>query len=306
MHIVLAGDQRMISGMELVIFSTMKYNRDVRWHIFTMDCEVDHKDICQIHVYKRIPQETLDWFNFMIKFMDAGSELTVHDCIEPYHDYLENSVNAYTSFSPYAGLRLVSDVVLEGISNCLYLDSDVIVQADLGWMYSQYTQMDCDYAAYVTPGACEGWGEMISGVVVFNLDRIRRSGFLERARNNYNRFQYQYPDQTAMAKAGDPEKLPETYDYIDDHKMAPYKPAILHFTNANKCKIYTVPEGEFYRYYPEHLHLKEGMDVLREVYQNYEHCMSPDLKHDYRQLKCLCHTQRELAEKEAAEKASKE
>lgn len=271
MNIVIAGDISMVPGMEVVIYSVMKHNRNVHWHILTMDCEVDHKEESTIRVYKAVPRDVIDFLNFMIHYMDPYSKLTVHDTLQPYKDHLENSVNACTGFSPYAGLRLLLDMLLPEEHAALYLDCDTLCQKDLGWMYAMYSNQDTDYCAYVTPDACEQWGEMVSGVVMFNLDHIRYSGFLERARHNYNHYPYQYPDQTAMAQAADPYKMDETYQYIDDIKLCPYTPAIVHFTNQNKFKIYNTQPGLFYRYYPEFKWIKDGLDLVHSIFDNYNH-----------------------------------
>lgn len=77
---------------------------------------------------------------------------------------------------------------------------------------------------------------------------------------------YRYPDQMALRDAGDPEPLEETYNYMQDHKLAPYKPVVLHFSNGNRYKLYTTAPGSFYRYYPEHKYIKDGLDIIRSAH----------------------------------------
>jgi len=264
LHILTSGDRRVLPGLEALLYSTMLHNQDVTWHLLTMDVQVDHGDGTGVGYYG-ITEEDAVWLRKIVKFMDSRSELIRYDVRDAYEQYLAESVNRETCFTPYAALRLLADKVLN-VDRCFYLDADIIVQGDLRPPYEQYGRADSDYAAYTLPDACDGFGEMVSSVLVFNLDRIRRSGFLERARRYYNKNVYRYPDQMALRDAGDPQPLSETYNYMRDHKLAAYKPVVLHFSNENRCKLYTVPPGEFYRYYPEHKYIKDGLDTIRSAH----------------------------------------
>lgn len=264
LHIVIAGDRRVLPGLEAVVFSAMRHNTDVVWHLFTMDVQVDHADSTGTGYYG-ITEEDAAWLRKIVTFMDHRSDFIRHDVRADYDARLAESVNRETGFTPYTSLRLLADKVLD-VDRCLYLDADVIVQGDLRPPYERYGRADCDYAAYTLPGACDGFGEMIAAVLVFNLAHIRRSGFLDRARRYYNQNLYRYPDQMALRDAGDPQPLEETYNYMQNHKLAPYKPVVLHFSNGNRYKLYTTAPGSFYRYYPEHKYIKDGLDIIRSAH----------------------------------------
>lgn len=244
--IVLAGDSSVYRGIELLP-------------------EPDGR----IRTYVGIGHEQIEFLQYLVRFMSPNAELIAHDCKQVYEDHLKDAINWDTGFSPYAAFRLCLDMVLpQEIYHCLYLDADVIVQDRLGLMYQYYIDKeDFDYAAYTLPQACDGFGELISGVVFFNLGHIRWSGFLNRARMNYRRKQYPYPDQGALADAGTAPPMLETFNYMEGIKDAHYKPAIVHFTNREHSKIYSGTPGDFYRYYPEYLYLKDGIDLIRECYE---------------------------------------
>ena len=40
LHIATAGNDTVLPGVEMLIYSAMKYNKHVVWHILTMDCDV--------------------------------------------------------------------------------------------------------------------------------------------------------------------------------------------------------------------------------------------------------------------------
>lgn len=280
MNIALAGDRNVLSGIELVIYSTMKYNKNIHWYILTMDTIVHNDQTGETHHYHGITDEfTQKWIAWLVNFMDYNSTVTFIDCEGLYQEHLAHSVNRFTAFTPYAALRLLADFIVPynpqqpnpDDNLLLYLDADVIVQRNIEDMYYHTLQWDEDYAAYSLPDACDGFGELISAVILFNLRHLRYSGLLNRARRNYNGKLYPYPDQGALADAGTPVPLHETYNYMLDHKKCTYKPHILHFSNVNYTKIYnaSVPEGEFWHYYPEHQYLKDGLDIAKETFYNY-------------------------------------
>ena len=270
MNIVMAGDAYVLSGIELVIYSAMLHNKNINWYILTMSVEVDDEATSTVTGYCAISEESQNWLKFMVHFMDKNSTITFIDTRELYDEFLSNSVNRTTSFTPYAALRLLIDMALPDLNRCLYLDADTIVQGSLQEMYDRYTKIHSEYAAYVVPSAKEGFGEMISAVLVMNLDRMRETHFLDRARYFYNTVKSVFPDQAAISLVAEPVKLEETYGYLEDHRKCPYKPIILHFTNVN-YKIYSYDNrGEWYRMYPEHLYLKNGIDMVFEIYSIYK------------------------------------
>ncbi len=280
MNIALAGDRNVMSGIELVIYSTMLHNKNIHWYILTMDVDVVNEHTGQVSRFHGLTdQYSQEWLKFLVHFMDYNSDVTFVDCLEMYNEHLAQSVNRFTGFTPYAALRLMADLFMpfdpEHPSRdddlLLYLDADVIVQKNIESMYYNTLTWDDDFAAYTLPDACDGFGEMISAVVLYNVRHIRYSGFLNTARRNYNMKQYPYPDQGALSDAGKPVPLDETYNYMHDHHKATYKPHILHFSNVNYTKIYnrSIGEGKFWAYYPEHQYLKDGLDEVKEVFHNY-------------------------------------
>lgn len=274
MDIVLAGNDFVIPGMELVIYSTMYYAKvPIRWHILTVgnDLEVVDENRNSVMCYRGIPDHVIDWFQYMVRFMGHKSELIKYQCNDLYYKYLDHSINRHTTFTPFTAFRLLIDKLLpEEITHCLYLDADVIVQDRLDFMYRYYIEKgNFNYAGYTIPEACYGYGEMIAGVLFLNIKYGKTSGFFDRARMNYCRKLYQFPDQGAITDASDPIPLHETFNYCNDIKKATYRPHIVHFTNDNYMKIYDAghQQGQFYRYYPEYLYLKKGIDKIRECYE---------------------------------------
>lgn len=286
MNITLAGDRNVLTGIELVIYSTMLHNKNINWRILTMDIAIPDQN-GQMRQFCGITDEpTQTWLKWLVHFMDYNSTLEFVDCAELYSTHLENSINRYTGFTPYASLRLLADLFMPTETDpnkinpdndfMLYLDADTIVQKNIESMYWGTLKWDENYAAYTLPEACGGFGELISAVILFNIRRIRYTGLLNNARRNYNTKRYPYPDQGALFDAGKPIPLQETYNYMRDHKKCTYTPHIIHFSNENYTKIYNpnIPEGQFWKYYPEHQYLKVGLDSAKEIFENYHPTIS--------------------------------
>lgn len=269
MDILIAGDRSVLPGIEILVYSTMFHNPNVNifWHILSMDIEVDN--LCgTVKCYRGLTTNDVAWLKKIVKFFDYKSEVVSYDVKDYYNKYLSHSVNFDTGFTPFAALRLLADLILP-IDSCLYLDADVLVQKNISRMYEEYLQKDhFNYAAYTLPDACNGYGEMISAVIFFNLKHIRRTGFLEQARRMYNKNQYVFPDQMALRDAGDPEPLDETYNYMQDYREATYHPAILHFSNHNVSKIYSpgVLEGYWWKHNPAFQYIKDGLDLIKTIH----------------------------------------
>jgi len=263
MNILMAADKGMMCGLETVIYSTMLHNVNVNWYIFTMNisCRVCGEQ----RIFYGIDEADARWLESIIKYHDSGSFLKVLDVSALYARFLENNPNRESAFTPFTTLRLLADVALPEVKDVLYLDCDVIVQKDLADMYYGYLPKCDSYCAYSIPYACDWEGEMVAGVLLLNLEKIRKNGLLARARDNINRNVYRFPDQMAIRDAGSPYPLPETYNYMFSLYKLCYEPHIIHFTNEIEGKIYSDGKSVFYKKFPQFRYIEEGLDIVRSI-----------------------------------------
>ena len=263
-NILMSASDNMYDGLELVICSTMKYNKNVHFYIMTMNIHLMLED--GYHDFYRISEKHINDLKKIIKYFDPNSELSVIYTEESYVKYLEGNINEKSLFTPFTDLRLLADVLLPEIDNCLYLDCDVSIQSDLSEMYYYYTNQNCDYAAYKIPDACEYEGEMVAGVLILNLKHIRKSGFLNKARRNIFNNEYYYPDQMALRDAGEPFPMQETYNYMFDLNKCHYVPTIIHYTNELNPKVYEQGKKNiFYRKYPFLKYVQDIVNLLKDI-----------------------------------------
>ena len=266
MNVLFAANDSIIEGLELAIWTLLKYNKHVNIYVATMTI-IQHVDEHHLE-YHAIHQEQKDWLTKIVKYLDSNSNICFIDCAELYHKYIEGGVNDINGFTPYAALRLLADVMLPDIDTILYLDADVAVQGNLESMYMQYSiYSDCQYAISCCYDAFDGKGEDVTGVLLMNLNRMRATGFLQKARDLYKKNKYKYPDQMAIRDAGPGLRLPETYGYMNPLEEAPYDPLILHFTCKLSPKIYCKDRPNhieyFYKRYPQFKYVQEGLERLK-------------------------------------------
>lgn len=263
MNIIMAADKGMLSGLEAVIYSTMMHNTHVNWYIFTMDitCMVCR----EWKSFSRIDDSDVKWLECIVKYHDSGSHIKTVDVSALYARYLENNPNRESAFTPFTTLRLLADLALPNVADALYLDCDVVVQKDLKDMYYGYLKKCDTYCAYSIPYACDWEGEMVAGVLLLNLDGIRKNGLFAKARENINKNIYRFPDQMAIRDAGKPYPLPETYNYMFSLYKLCYEPHIIHFTNEIGGKIYIDGKSVFFKKFPQFVYIEEGLEIVRSI-----------------------------------------
>lgn len=265
MNIVMAANDMVYTGVELAIYSILTHNKNVNWYILTMDIELDNGwHYIGLH----------DWMKEKLKkivtYLDPKSRITFIDCHDLYMTYLAGGPNDYSGFTPYTGLRLIIDKAIPYIQDALYIDCDVAARGNFESMYdSCRAQKDKTAFAVYAEDACNHEGEMVAGVMFYNLKLIKENGFFDRARHNYRTKDYIYPDQMAMRDAGIIERLDPMYGYMEDYQKLNTSPTILHFTNNLGPKIYTASRENnvqwFYKVFPEFSYVKDGLQLIDTI-----------------------------------------
>lgn len=272
MNIVLCGDKNMYVGMELVIYSLLTHNKNCNIYILTGDISVIDTKKRERKDYYGLDDTCKRTLRRIVTYLDKpGSSICFIDAVPYYEEYLKDSINFKTGFTPYAGLRLIIDKAIPEIDDCLYLDCDTAIQGDISYVYHEYIQRDQAFYASYAEKACDGEGEMISGVMLMNIRLMEKLDIFNKARFNYNHIEYKYPDQMALRDTYEAGRLPESYGFIYDLATCNYNPLILHFTNQLKTKIYSSNSYNinskiyFYRKYPQLKYVQKGVEMLMSI-----------------------------------------
>jgi lipopolysaccharide biosynthesis glycosyltransferase len=270
MNILMAANEGAAVGVNLVLDTLLTYNKHCNIYIATMTIDLRCDEYGGRMIHAGLNDDQKLFIEKIVTYKDPTSRVVFVDGTDAYMEYLEGNPHEVCGFTPYTGLRLVADVMLPNVDHVLWLDCDLSIHDNIEPMYQDCIHRDVDYSAYICDDACEGKGEMVAGVMVLNLARSRKSGFLERARNNARYNHYRWYDQDAISYTGAPmHKLSADYAYMEDVFALTKLPKIIHYTNNVSPKIYQTdgnynPEY-FYRKYSFLNKFKEELDLINRL-----------------------------------------
>ncbi len=137
----------------------------------------------------------------IVKAKNPKSQVILIDITDMFRKEMMKSANMKTHYTPYILIRLFSDKIKELPSKILYLDCDIVCYKDIKEIYE--TDMS-DYEVGVARDAIGRYfinrKYMNSGVVLMNLDEIRKNNSFEKAREMVLKRPMAMPDQTAIYK----------------------------------------------------------------------------------------------------------
>ena len=177
----------------LSVLSITKYTScDVTVYILTMDLSEKDKRFTpitasQLHILKEA-----------ITIKNVSNDVVLLDMREAYLRCLDRGKNSKNHYTPYAqGRLLLSEFELP--ERVLYIDSDVMCCSDL----SQILEVDIEN--YEFAAVLDHMGKFWikrdycnSGVMLLNMETVKRTNLLARARELVNTKRLVFPDQTAL------------------------------------------------------------------------------------------------------------
>ena len=125
--------------------------------------------------------------------------------------------NMNTRFTPLCMLRLFADITPEIPEKILYLDTDVLCRADFSGLYKT------DMAEFHIVGVPDRYGKWFfgnilkhnylnSGVLLMNMEKIRKDGVFLKCREMCRDKKMFMPDQTALNKSAKKRKISAKYN----------------------------------------------------------------------------------------------
>lgn len=228
MNILYCGDSNIVDGLIISILSLTKHEKgNLNIYVFSMD--YDDK--------KSVSEKAIEKLDKLVKEVNNDSFVKLIDVEKLFLEETPTS-NIDTLFTPYCMLRLYADLVPDIPSKILYLDNDVVAKRSFKDFY------DIDNSKYELVGARDFYGQYFysknkikkdylnSGVLLLNLDLIRKSGSFKKARKMCSTRKMLLPDQSALNKYCKP-KLIVKRKYNEQHAMK--KDTVFrHFTTTFK------------------------------------------------------------------------
>ena len=193
MNLLYCGDSNIKDGLFLSIKSILKVEKEVL-NIYVLS--MDYLN------YKKIDSDFIDYLDTLVKEVNKKSFVKLIDMTSIYQEH-ECKANKDTLFTPYCMLRLYSDLV-DLPSKILYLDTDVLAYRSFKDFYN------INNTNYELVGVLDYYGSHVykknpfkkdylnSGVLLFNLDLLKKEDILKKARKMCATKKMLLPDQSAL------------------------------------------------------------------------------------------------------------
>lgn len=200
MNILYCGDENIIDGLIISLLSIVNNTKEiVNVYVLTMDYKNSEKE------YKSIKNKTIIKLDNMLKKYNKKNSIRMFNVTKQVMN-MPPTANINTKFTPYCMLRLYSDLIDELPSKIMYLDTDVVALKDPIEFYN------IDNTNYEIVGTLDYYGRKFykkeitkedyinSGVLLLNLELIRKTYLFEKCRNECKNKKMLLPDQSALNK----------------------------------------------------------------------------------------------------------
>ncbi len=225
-NLLYCGNAGVFDGVLTSALSILKRSRldePIRLFIFTMDVSHLRAD------YIPISQGQVDFLDGVLKEYNPENSVVRIDVTEHYMREFSGCPNEDAYCSPYTLIRLFADTVEEIPDKILYLDADIMFNRDLHLLY------DIDVSNVEYAAARDHYGKFLvspnyinAGVLLMNMDMIRRGGLLVKARELIKTKKLPFADQSAILRSTVARKmLPQRFN---DQKFLHKHTVVRHFS----------------------------------------------------------------------------
>ena len=201
MNLLYCGDENIADGLFISILSLLKnIKENLKIYILTINLKDENYNI------KGISDYTINFLDGKVKEVSNNNFVKKIDITEIFKKEVPN-INMETRFTPCCMLRLFADEIKEIPDKILYFDNDVVVRKD-------FTQdfYNLDINDYEMVGILDYYGKWFfknnflkfdylnSGVLLLNVEKIRKTGLFKKARKMCQEKKMFMPDQSALNK----------------------------------------------------------------------------------------------------------
>lgn len=232
MNVVYCGDKNIIDGLTISVLSLLKNTSEpLSIYVLTMRFSLPGKK------YYPILDSDVTPLDKKLKKKNPKSFVKVLDITELYQKE-PATANRRSYFTPYCMLRLYADQIPEMPDKILYLDTDIVCLNDPMEFYK------IDNSKYEMVGVLDRYGGKIirvpftrqkymnSGVLLFNLPKVRETNLFSKAREMCRRRWMIMPDQTALNFCAKYKKIVDK-KFNDQKEILP-ETVFRHFSNTFK------------------------------------------------------------------------
>lgn len=225
-NILFSGNVKVFDGIltcMLSIFMRTKSKEPYRFYIFTMDVSHLGED------YIPVSDKQISYLDKIAKTYNTQNEVIIIDVTDLYMEEFSGCPNEGAYCSPYTLLRLFADKIPQIPDKLLYLDADIMFNRPPELLY------DIDVEEYEYAAARDHYGKFFlnhnyinAGVLLFNMEKVKRTGLFEKARNLIKTKKLIFADQDAVYRSTTSKKmLPQRYN---DQKFLHKHTIVRHFS----------------------------------------------------------------------------
>lgn len=225
-NILFCGNMKVFDGMltgMLSILLRTKSKEPFHFFIFTMDVSHLKAD------YLPVTDEQIAFLQNVVKEYNEENIVEKVDVTQIYMEEFANCPNEGAYCSPYTLLRLLADKIEQIPDRLLYLDADILFNREPELLY------DTDITGYEYAAARDHYGKYLlhhdyinAGVLLLNMEEIRRTGLFEKARELIKKKKMLFADQDAVYRSTSKKKLlPQKFN---DQKFLHKSTIVRHFS----------------------------------------------------------------------------
>lgn len=194
-NILFGGNKKVFNGIILCVLSIIKHSKKpLNIFILTADLQKYNPN------YQPITQDDVVFLNKILKQENINSNATLIALDENFENWIMNSANKLSSYTPFAFLRLFADKI-DIPNKIIYLDTDIMLNGDISELFNT------DISNYDMGVVLDRYGKVFikpnyfnSGVLLMNMPKIRQNHLLENVRNLCSKKKMFFPDQDALNK----------------------------------------------------------------------------------------------------------
>lgn len=196
-NLLLCGNRKVFDGaLTQLISMTNRTQESIHVFLMTMDLTRLRED------FVAITDEQVVFLDRVMKDRNPENLVEKLDVTELYEREFGHCVNEGAYCTPYTLLRLLADMV-PGIPNkLLYLDIDIMIAGDIKKLWN-IDVTEYEYAAVKEKYGC--WlirpDYFNAGMLLLNMEMIRKTGLLEKARGLIRKKKMLFADQSAIFRA---------------------------------------------------------------------------------------------------------
>lgn len=267
-NILFCGNYKVFDGMLTCALSILKRTDSFEpftFYVFSMDVSRIKPE------YTPVTEKQMEFFESVITQYNPENKAVLIDVTDLYEAEFKECPNEDAYCSPYTLIRLFADKVEMLPDKILYLDADIMFNRDVHLLY------DIDVGEYEYAAARDHYGKYLvkpnyinAGVLLFNLDRMRKTGILEKARALIKTKKLVFADQSAIIRSTEKKKmLPQRFN---DQKFLHRHTVVRHFSK----RLFWLP-------YPHTDNIKQWQ--VDEVHKIFGYYQFDDILNEYLELK---------------------